>query len=54
MFEGKVSVDASTLNPSEIETLIKYKEDLLEHQRKEFDKRKKEEELRKNGLKIRR
>lgn len=54
MYEGKISLDALDLSYSEIETLIKYKEDLLDHQRKALEERKKEEEMKKKGLKIRR
>lgn len=47
-------MDALDLNRSEIDTLITYKEELLEHQRKALEERKKEEELKKKGLRYRR
>lgn len=52
MFEGKISLDALNLNTSEINTLIKYKEELLEHQRQKLEERKKEEDLKKKGMRV--
>lgn len=44
LFEGKVSIDASTFTPFEIDTLVSYKEELIEYQREQREKQAKEAE----------